>query len=202
MLFEVLVPDTFHAAIPALKPIPSDAKVRQCSAPPAAIYLAVGGGGLIAGVGAYVKALWPDVQIIGVEPLDADAMHRAAQALVGEHDFSSFRAAGCQSKTPWRQMHFVEVKRYGPLVVIDIQGNAFLHHMIRNILGCLIMIGDGRREPDWIRSVLAARDRDAAAPTFSADGLYFLGPRYDAQWGLPVRTALFDSLPGAPWPSD
>ncbi|MGL6252234.1 MAG: tRNA pseudouridine(38-40) synthase TruA, partial [Billgrantia desiderata] len=68
------------------------------------------------------------------DPLDAEAMHRAAQVLVGEHDFSSFRAAGCQSKTPWRHLHFIEVHRHGPLVVIDVQGNAFLHHMVRNIV--------------------------------------------------------------------
>lgn len=119
------------------------------------------------------------------DPLDADAMHRAAQALVGEHDFSSFRAAGCQSKTPWRQMHFVEVKRYGPLVMIDIQGNAFLHHMIRNIAGALISVGRGAQDENYIERLLALRNRKLGDVTAPACGLHFVDSLYDERFDLP-----------------
>nr|WP_289073101.1 tRNA pseudouridine(38-40) synthase TruA [uncultured Halomonas sp.] len=119
------------------------------------------------------------------DPLDADAMHRAAQALVGEHDFSSFRAAGCQSKTPWRQMHFVEVKRYGPLVVIDIQGNAFLHHMIRNIAGALASVGRGAQNEGHIARLLALKNRRQGDVTAPACGLHFVDSIYDERFELP-----------------
>ncbi|MCG7577995.1 MULTISPECIES: tRNA pseudouridine(38-40) synthase TruA [unclassified Halomonas] len=119
------------------------------------------------------------------DPLDADAMHRAAQALVGEHDFSSFRAAGCQSKTPWRQMHFVEVKRYGPLVVIDIQGNAFLHHMIRNIAGALASVGRGAQDEGHIARLLALKNRRQGDVTAPACGLHFVDSIYDERFELP-----------------
>ncbi len=119
------------------------------------------------------------------DPLDADAMHRAAQALVGEHDFSSFRAAGCQSKTPWRQMHFVEVKRHGPLVVIDIQGNAFLHHMIRNIAGALASVGRGVQDEGHIERLLAMKNRQKGYFTAPACGLHFVDSIYDERFELP-----------------
>ncbi|MDR5874517.1 tRNA pseudouridine(38-40) synthase TruA [Halomonas sp. CUBES01] len=119
------------------------------------------------------------------DPLDADAMHRAAQALVGEHDFSSFRAAGCQSKTPWRQMHFVDVKRFGPLVMIDIQGNAFLHHMIRNIAGALVSVGRGAQDEGYIERLLALRNRKLGDVTAPACGLHFVDSIYDERFDLP-----------------
>ncbi|WP_249977562.1 tRNA pseudouridine(38-40) synthase TruA [Vreelandella olivaria] len=119
------------------------------------------------------------------DPLDAGAMHRAAQALVGEHDFTSFRAAGCQSKTPWRQMHFVEVKRYGPLVVIDIQGNAFLHHMIRNIAGALVSVGRGVKDESYIKHLLELRNRRKGDVTAPACGLHFVDSIYDERFALP-----------------
>ncbi|MGM0825830.1 MAG: tRNA pseudouridine(38-40) synthase TruA [Pseudomonadota bacterium] len=119
------------------------------------------------------------------DPLDADAMHRAAQALVGEHDFSSFRAAGCQSKTPWRQMHFVDVKRYGPLVMIDIQGNAFLHHMIRNIAGALVSVGRGAQDEGYIERLLSLRNRKLGDVTAPACGLHFVDSIYDERFDLP-----------------
>ncbi|MCA1772950.1 MAG: tRNA pseudouridine(38-40) synthase TruA [Halomonas sp.] len=119
------------------------------------------------------------------DPLDADAMHRAAQALVGEHDFSSFRAAGCQSKTPWRQMHFVDVKRFGPLVMIDIQGNAFLHHMIRNIAGALVSVGRGAQGEDYIERLLALKNRKLGDVTAPACGLHFVDSIYDERFALP-----------------
>jgi tRNA pseudouridine38-40 synthase len=128
-------------------------------------------------------------------PLDGAAMRQAAGYLVGEHDFSSFRAAACQAKSPVKNLQRIDISQRGPYWRFEFEASAFLHHMIRNIMGCLVAIGNGSQRPEWMREVLAARSRDAAAPTFSPDGLYFLGPRYDAHWGLPERTAAFDWLP-------
>jgi len=128
-------------------------------------------------------------------PLALEPMKRAAQALLGEHDFTSFRASGCQSHTPVKTLSRIEISRRGAYWRFEFEANAFLHHMIRNIMGCLIAVGTGNRPPGWMAEVLAARSRDAAAPTFSPDGLHFLGPVYDPVWGLPERTPLFDWLP-------
>ena len=128
-------------------------------------------------------------------PLDALAMEAAAAHLIGEHDFTSFRASSCQSHTPVKTLYAIQISRRGAYWRFDFEGNAFLHHMIRNVMGCLLQIGQGLQPPDWMGQVLAARDRDAAAPTFSPDGLYFLGPVYDAAFGLPERTAAYDGLP-------
>lgn len=133
-------------------------------------------------------------------PLDGEAMRQAAQHLVGEHDFTSFRASSCQAKSPVKTLRPIAIHRRAANADtaywrFDFEANAFLHHMIRNLMGCLIAVGQGAQTPDWLRTVLAARDRDAAAPTFSPDGLYFLGPVYDAHWGLPTRTAAYDWLP-------
>ena len=143
-------------------------------------------------------------------PLDGDAMRTAAAHLLGEHDFTSFRASACQAKTPVKTLHRITITQRGGSTAegatphagwvpcywrFEFEGNAFLHHMIRNIMGCLIAIGQGQHSPDWMRAVRDARSRDAAAPTFSPDGLYFLGPMYDAAWGLPSRTAAYDWLP-------
>lgn len=123
--------------------------------------------------------------------LDAAAMHRAAQALIGEHDFSAFRAAECQSKTPMRRLQAIRVWRSGDFVVADVQGNAFLHHMVRNIVGVLIEIGQGRRAESWSGEVLAGRDRRLAGITAPAAGLYFVGPEYPSRFDLPS--------PAHPW---
>lgn len=128
-------------------------------------------------------------------PLDGQAMRQAAALLVGEHDFTSFRASGCQARTPVKTINRVAIERRGAYWRFEFEANAFLHHMIRNIMGCLLVIGQGQQPPGWMSDVLAARDRDAAAPTFSPDGLYFLGPVYDARWGLPERSAAYDWLP-------
>ena len=128
-------------------------------------------------------------------PLDAAAMQAAAAHLAGEHDFTSFRASACQAKTPVKTLEPVRITKRGPYWRFEFQANAFLHHMIRNIMGCLVHVGQGLAHPDWMREVLQARSRDAAAPTFSPDGLYFLGPVYDAGWGLPGRVAAYDWLP-------
>lgn len=128
-------------------------------------------------------------------PLDAEAMRCAAQHLVGEHDFTSFRASSCQALSPVKRLTDIEIHQHGPYWRLEFQGNAFLHHMIRNIMGCLITIGQGFESPGWMREVLLARSRQAAAPTFSPDGLYFKGPVYDPAWGLPESTPAFDWLP-------
>jgi len=128
-------------------------------------------------------------------PLDHDAMCAAAQLLLGEHDFTSFRASQCQAKSPVKTMRRIEITRRGAYWRFEFEANAFLHHMIRNLMGCLLVIGKGDRPVAWISEVLAARDRDAAAPTFSPDGLYFMGPCYEDHWDLPDRTAAYDWLP-------
>jgi tRNA pseudouridine38-40 synthase len=128
-------------------------------------------------------------------PLEAQAMQAAAGLLLGEHDFTSFRASGCQARTPIKTMRRIAISRRGPYWRFEFEANAFLHHMIRNIMGCLLVVGQGLQRPEWMSEVLAARSRDAAAPTFSPDGLYFLGPVYDAAWGLPSQTAPYDWLP-------
>jgi len=128
-------------------------------------------------------------------PLDIDAMRRAADMLLGEHDFTSFRASACQALSPVKNLLDISLHKRGAYWRIEFEANAFLHHMIRNIMGCLVQIGQGAKPPEWMAEVLAARDRRAAAPTFSPDGLYFLGPRYGAQWGMPERTSAYDQLP-------
>ena len=129
------------------------------------------------------------------KPLDAQAMAQAAVLLTGEHDFSSFRASSCQALSPVKTVQRIDISQRGAYWRFEFEANAFLHHMIRNIMGCLVAVGQGKHPPEWISEVLAARDRDAAAPTFSPNGLYFLGPRYDAHWGLPNRTDAYDSIP-------
>jgi tRNA pseudouridine38-40 synthase len=120
------------------------------------------------------------------EPLDAAAMQAAAQALVGEHDFSAFRAAECQSRTPLRRLEQIEVSRTGERVALRVTANAFLHHMVRNIAGTLIAVGRGERPVEWVREVLESRDRRAAGHTADAGGLYLAGVRYPPEAGLPV----------------
>jgi tRNA pseudouridine38-40 synthase len=118
-------------------------------------------------------------------PLDADRMHRAAQHLIGEHDFTSFRAVECQAKSPVRKMESIAVRRHGDMIVFTLKANAFLHHMVRNIVGSLIVVGSGKQDPQWMGQVLALRDRSRAAPTFMPDGLYLAGVDYPDSWALP-----------------
>jgi tRNA pseudouridine38-40 synthase len=128
-------------------------------------------------------------------PLDVDAMRQAAAHLLGEHDFSSFRSADCQALSPVKLMRRIDISRRGAYWRFDFEASAFLHHMVRNIMGCLVAVGTGSRSPDWMAAVLAARSREVAAPTFAPDGLYFLGPVYDADLNLPANTAALDWLP-------
>jgi tRNA pseudouridine38-40 synthase len=127
-------------------------------------------------------------------PLDAAKMQEAAHHLIGHHDFSSFRAQGCQSKSPERLMHFIQVRREDDRVIIELSANAFLHHMVRNIAGVLIDIGTGKHEPDWMLELLALRDRKQAGVTAAADGLYLGGVYYPDEFGLP-KHPLFELLP-------
>ena len=128
-------------------------------------------------------------------PLALAPMQQAAELLLGEHDFRSFRASACQALSPIKHLQRLAITRRGAYWRFEFEANAFLHHMIRNLMGCLIAVGQGQHPPAWITQVLQARDRKVAAPTFSPDGLYFLGPRYAPHWGLPERTPAFDTLP-------
>jgi tRNA pseudouridine38-40 synthase len=119
------------------------------------------------------------------QPLDVAAMTRAAKALVGTHDFSAFRAAECQAKSPTKTLTEVAIAVDGEHVRFDFRADAFLQHMIRNVVGSLVYVGAGKHPPGWIAELLAGRDRTRAAPTFAPDGLYFTGADYDAKWALP-----------------
>ena len=123
-------------------------------------------------------------------PLDADAMHRAAQALLGENDFSAFRTVHCQSPHARRNLQEIVVRRTGDAVEVEIQANAFLHHMVRNIVGSLLEIGAGARAEGWMPELLAGRDRTLAGPTAPPQGLVFLRPLYPSEWGLPESVTL------------
>jgi len=118
-------------------------------------------------------------------PLELERMRSGAQALIGEHDFSAFRAAECQAKTPVRTVHSIAIERQAGRIDIVIRANAFLQHMVRNIVGSLIYVGNGKQAPGWIAELLASRDRTKAAPTFAPEGLYLERIDYDAKWGLP-----------------
>jgi len=128
-------------------------------------------------------------------PLDAERLADAAAALLGEHDFSAFRSAECQAPSPVKTIRSITITRRGAYWRFEFDANAFLHHMVRNLMGSLVMVGDGRRDVAWLREVLAACDRRRAAPTFAADGLYFAGPYYDAVHAIPGPGAALDWLP-------
>ena len=137
----------------------------------------------------YNHRLRPAVLSKGVthfyEPLDAERMHRAAQCLLGENDFTSFRAVQCQSRTPWRNVMHINVTRHGPYVVVDIKANAFVHHMVRNIVGSLMEVGAHNQPESWIAELLAAKDRTLAAATAKAEGLYLVAVDYPDRFDLP-----------------
>jgi tRNA pseudouridine38-40 synthase len=118
--------------------------------------------------------------------LDVERMQVAASCLLGEHDFSAFRAAECQAKSPIKTLRRAEITRHGDMLVFDFEASAFLHHMVRNLVGALVYVGKGNHPPQWLAELLAGRRRQDAAPTFAADGLYFAGVDYDPQWQLPA----------------
>jgi tRNA pseudouridine38-40 synthase len=122
-------------------------------------------------------------------PLDADAMNAAAARLVGRHDFSAFRSAECQAATPVRELETLSVERRGRLIRVSATANAFLHHMVRNIVSALVYVGLGRQLPEWVSEVLDTRDRARAAPTFAPDGLYLARVEYDPAFQLPAPAA-------------
>ncbi len=119
-------------------------------------------------------------------PLDAAVMHRAGQALVGSHDFSSYRALACQAKSPERTLYSLDVVRHGELVELRVHANAFLHHMIRNIAGVLMTIGRGEQGAEWAAAVLEMRDRTRGGVTAPPDGLYFERVWYPEDYRLPL----------------
>lgn len=126
-------------------------------------------------------------------PLDAEAMHRAAQSLLGEHDFNAFRTVHCQAPHAIRDLQRLSITRERDHVVVEVQANAFLHHMVRNLVGSLLMVGRGEKPEAWIVELLAGRDRTLAGPTAPAEGLAFLGPLYPLRWGLPAEVTLASS---------
>ena len=168
-----VVPDDFHARFSAQARCYRYALLNRCSRP----------GLLNARVGWYHR------------PLNVEAMATAATQLLGKHDFSSFRAAECQAKSPVKTLHVLDVRRQGDLILFDVEADGFLQHMVRNLVGALIYVGNGKFPREWIGQLLAQHDRTHAAPTFSASGLYFMGARYDEKFGLPNvgadSTALF-----------
>lgn len=119
-------------------------------------------------------------------PLDLERMRAAAASLVGEHDFSAFRAAECQAKSPVRTMHAVSVESRGPYIMFEFRANAFLYHMVRNIVGSLVYVGKGKYAPEWMSEVLQGHDRVLAAPTFDASGLYLMHVEYENRWDIPA----------------
>jgi tRNA pseudouridine38-40 synthase len=118
-------------------------------------------------------------------PLDLEAMRRAAALLVGEHDFSAFRSSECQAKTPVRTIYDLEVSREGETIDFLVRANAFLHHMVRNLVGTLVYVGKGKHAPQWVGEVLQSRERSKAAPTFGPQGLILEKIEYDMKWGVP-----------------
>ena len=124
--------------------------------------------------------------------LEVDPMREAAALLLGVHDFSAFRAAECQARTPVKELRSLDIERHGELLVFEFSADAFLHHMVRNIVGCLVKVGTGTRPPTWVRELLEGRNRELAAPTFPANGLYLTGVQYDASWGLPSARTRMD----------
>lgn len=124
------------------------------------------------------------------QPLDAEAMHRAAQALLGEQDFSAFRTVHCQAAHARRDLQRIRVARDGEYVHVDVQANAFLHHMVRNLVGSLLLVGQGIQPESWMATLLAGRDRTLAGPTAPPGGLVFVGPLYPAEFGLPPEVTL------------
>ena len=129
-------------------------------------------------------------------PLDLALMQQAAACLIGTHDFSAFRSAECQAKSPVRHMVSLDIVQQGPMFVFTLRANAFLHHMVRNLIGSLVAVGNGKQSVAWLDAVLAARDRSRAAPTFMADGLYLTAVQYPDGFGLPEPPGFDAVFPG------
>lgn len=132
------------------------------------------------------------------QPLDIAAMRAGAQDFLGEHDFSSFRSAECQARSPVRTLFALEIEARGERIDFVLRANAFLHHMVRNIVGTLVHVGAGRQPPSWVGEVLHSRARARAAPTFAAEGLYLERVEYEPHWGLPRRSRPEQAIPVLP----
>ena len=129
------------------------------------------------------------------KPLDAALMHQAAALLIGEHDFSAFRSSECQAPSPVKDMRSIRILRKGAYWRFDFDASAYLHHMVRNIMGCLLAVGSQTRTVSWLADVLEAGERHRSAPTFAPDGLYFVGPYYDPRFAIPQQTPADEWLP-------
>lgn len=139
--------------------------------------------------------LWAQRAGWSFRPLDVDAMRAAAECLLGEHDFSSFRSSQCQAAHPVRTMQRLDIQRHGDMIVFTLKANAFLHHMVRNIIGSLVYVGQGRYTVARMQELLLERDRRRAAPTYSAAGLYLCAVGYPERFGLPLQDGL-EVMPG------
>jgi tRNA pseudouridine38-40 synthase len=179
--------------------LPGDIALQWCRPVPAAFHAR---GSALGRRYAYVLLESPvrpaiETGLVGwtFRPLDLRAMQAAAEPLLGEHDFSAFRSSECQAASPVKTLRSIDIARRGVYWRFDFEADGFLHHMVRNIMGCLIAVGSGVRSADWLAEVLGSRDRTLAAPTFSPAGLYFVGPYYDRTHGIPERTPAMDWLP-------
>jgi len=128
-------------------------------------------------------------------PLDVQAMKEAAAQLIGEHDFSAFRSAECQAKNPVRTLHAIGIERSGERIDFTLRANAWLQHMVRNIIGTLVYVGKGKHPPQWAKKILDSRNRATAAPTFGPEGLYLDAVEYEAHWNIPVSEIGKSALP-------
>ena len=179
--------------------LPPDIAVQWCQVMPEAFHARYSAQGR-----RYVYVLLdspvrPAVEAGGVgwsfRSLDACAMDTAAAHLLGEHDFSAFRSAECQAASPVKTIRSIRITRRGAYWRFEFDANAFLHHMVRNIMGCLVAVGSGARSAGWLADVLVAGERAQAARTFPAAGLYFIGPYYDSSHAIPDRPVGIDWLP-------
>lgn len=181
-----LLPDSI--AVQWAMPVPGEFNARFSATARRYVYLL------------YVHPVRPSLQSGKVgwyhAPLDILAMREATQYLRGKHDFSAFRSSQCQSKTPVRTISNFQIREHGHSVIFDLSADAFLHHMVRNIVGCLLYIGRGAHPPDWMGRILAGRDRKQAAPTIAPDGLYLTEVSYEDRWKLPAFPRMMPLLDG------
>jgi len=179
--------------------LPSDVAVQWCQAVPADFHARYSARGRRYRFVLLQSVVRPSLEtgLCGwvFRPLELSVMQSAARLLLGEHDFSAFRSADCQSPTPVKTLRAINIHQRGAYWHFDFDANAFLQHMVRNLMGSLLAVGSGRRSVAWLADVLASRDRSLAAPTFPADGLFFLGPYYDAHHGIPAHAPGLDWLP-------
>ena len=174
-----------------VKPVPADFDARFSGFERTYCYAVLTGSSpapLVAGKAGYY--MLPNGKTLNVQ-----ALRVASQCLLGQHDFSSFRSSECQSKTPVKTLYQLDIHQNGPWIYFVVRGNAFLHHMVRNLVGSLLAVGSGKESPDWLASVLEARDRQLAAPTFMPDGLYLIRVGYPEHFEIPKPNLAGSLLP-------